>query len=261
MSKYKKLITVAIMAASSFSSTVWAGNIKVYAAASLTNALGDIAKQFEKANPEISITPVFGASSLLAKQVEAGAPADLFFSADEQWITYLVNKNRIAPGQAIMLLTNQLVVIAPKGRSFAFKAQPSFKFAQAFRGHLCTGQMQSVPAGIYARQSLSKLNWLNSLKGRMVETNDVRGALAFVERGECAAGIVYATDAKISSRVSILGVLPDSTHQPIVYPVALTIQGQRNGDAQKFLHYLVNSPAARASFTYYGFKQHDFSVK
>lgn len=254
MTQYKKLITAAVMAASSFSTTVWAGNVKLYAAASLTNALTDIATQFEKANPEIRITPVFGASSTLAKQVEAGAAADLFFSADEKWMSYLVNKNRIMPGQPIRLLSNQLVVIAPKGRTFAFKAQASFKFAQAFRGYLCTGQLQSVPAGMYARQSLIKLNWLAQLKGRIVETNDVRGALAFVERGECAAGIVYATDAKMSSRVSVLGVLPESTHQPIVYPVALTLQGQRNRDAQKLLQYLANSPAARASFRYYGFR-------
>ena len=253
MNKFNPLFTVGFILASGFSSLAQAENIKIYAAASLTNAIGDIAKQFEKANPKTTVTPVFGASSMLAKQVEAGAPADLFFSADEKWMSYLVDKNRIAANQPMSLLSNQLVVIAPKGRSFAFKAQPGFKFDQAFKGQLCTGQLESVPAGIYAKQSLIKLNWLNQLKGRIVETDDVRGALAFVERGECAAGIVYATDAKISNKVSVVGVLPSSSHQPIVYPVALTIQGQPNRDAQKFLNYLKSNPSARATFQHYGF--------
>lgn len=253
MNKFNQLIIATLMVSGSFSSMAQAENIKIYAAASLTNALGEIAKQFEKANPKITVTPVFGASSMLAKQVEAGAPADLFFSADEKWMNYLVDKNKVAASQPVSLLSNQLVVIAPKGRTFAFKAQSSFKFARAFKGHLCTGQLESVPAGIYAKQSLIKLNWLDSLQGRIVETDDVRGALAFVERGECAAGIVYATDAKISKKASVVGVFPENAHQPIAYPVALTNQGQSSRDAQKFLQYLKSSPTARATFKHYGF--------
>lgn len=253
MNRLNPFMAAGILLASSFSSMAQAENIKVYAAASLTNAMGDIAKQFEKTHPKTTVTPVFGASSLLAKQVEAGAPADLFFSADEKWMDYLVSKNQVTANQPVALLNNQLVVIAPKGRAFSFKAQPTFRFDQAFKGHLCTGQLESVPAGIYAKQSLIKLNWLDNLQGRIVETDDVRGALAFVERGECAAGIVYATDAKISNKVNVVGVLPESTHQPIIYPVALTVQGQSKREAQQFLHYIKSSSVARATFKLYGF--------
>lgn len=253
MNRSNPLMAAGILLASSLSTMAQAENIKVYAAASLTNAMGDIAKQFEKTHPRTTVTSVFGASSVLAKQVEAGAPADLFFSADEKWMDYLVSKNKVTANQPVALLNNQLVVIAPKGRTFSFKAQPTFRFDQAFKGHVCTGQLESVPAGIYAKQSLIKLNWLDNLQGRIVETDDVRGALAFVERGECAAGIVYATDAKISRKVSVVGVLPESTHQPIIYPVALTMQGQSKREAQQFLHYLKSSPVARATFQHYGF--------
>lgn len=230
-----------------------AETVKVYAAASLTNAISDIAVIYEKQHPQTDIVPVFGASSALAKQIEAGAKSDLFFSADVDWMNYLIKKQMITENKSKALLSNQLVLISPKKLNIAFKAQPNFNFAQSFKGHVCTGQMESVPAGKYAKQSLIKLNWLDSLKGRIVGTDDVRSALAFVERGECDVGIVYKTDALISKKVKVIGTFPENSHHPILYPLALTQQGEKNGDAVQFEKFVKSSPQAKIIFQKYGF--------
>ncbi len=230
-----------------------AETVKVYAAASLTNAISDIAVIYEKQHPQTDIVPVFGASSALAKQIEAGAKSDLFFSADVDWMNYLIKKQIIDENKSKALLLNQLVLISPKNLNIAFKAQPNFNFAQSFKGYVCTGQMESVPAGKYAKQSLIKLNWLDSLKGRIVGTDDVRSALAFVERGECDVGIVYKTDALISKKVKVIGRFPENSHHPILYPLALTQQGEKNGDAVQFEKFVKSSPQAKIIFQKYGF--------
>ncbi|MFW1734357.1 molybdate ABC transporter substrate-binding protein [Acinetobacter sp. ULE_I001] len=234
-------------------SILHAETIKIYAAASLTNAVTDIAKLYEKQQPEVKIVTVFGASSALAKQIEAGAPSDIFFSADQDWMNYLVQKQKIQVNQVKPFLFNQLVLISPLQSKQQFKAVPTFNFAQSFQGHLCTGQMESVPVGKYAKQSLIKLNWLNSLNGRIVGTDDVRSALAFVERSECQVGIVYKTDALISKKIKISGVFPSNSHHPIVYPLALTQQGINNQSAVKFNHYLKENAQAKKIFVQYGF--------
>ena len=233
--------------------TLQAETVKIYAAASLTNAITDIATLYEKQYPKTDIVPVFGASSALAKQVEAGANSDIFFSADLDWMNYLIKKKIITENKAQPLLFNQLVLISPKNLHIPFKAQPSFNFAQSFKGHLCTGQMESVPVGKYAKQSLLKLNWLDALKGRIVGTDDVRSALAFVERGECEVGIVYKTDALISQKVKIIGTFPSQSHSPIVYPLALTKQGEKNKEAVQFEKFVKHSAQAKTVFQTYGF--------
>ena len=230
-----------------------AETVKIYAAASLTNVISDIAVVYKKQHPQTDIVPVFGASSALAKQIEAGAKSDLFFSADVDWMNYLIKKQMITENKSKALLSNQLVLISPKKLNIAFKAQPNFNFAQSFKGHVCTGQMESVPAGKYAKQSLIKLNWLDSLKGRIVGTDDVRSALAFVERGECDVGIVYKTDALISKKVKVIGTFPENSHHPILYPLALTQQGEKNGDAVQFEKFVKSSPQAKIIFQKYGF--------
>ena len=230
-----------------------AETVKVYAAASLTNVISDIAVVYKKQHPQTDIVPVFGASSALAKQIEAGAKSDLFFSADVDWMNYLIKKQMITQNKSKALLSNQLVLISPKKLNIAFKAQPNFNFAQSFKGHVCTGLMESVPAGKYAKQSLIKLNWLDSLKGRIVGTDDVRSALAFVERGECDVGIVYKTDALISKKVKVIGTFPENSHHPILYPLALTQQGEKNGDAVQFEKFVKSSPQAKIIFQKYGF--------
>ena len=249
----KKFLFFSVCLASVFSAA-HADTVKIYAAASLTNAISDIEKIYEKQHPKTDVVAVFGASSALAKQVEAGASSDLFFSADLDWMNYLVKKQIIQANEAKPLLFNQLVVISPKNLNIPFKAQSSFNFAKAFQGRLCTGQMESVPAGKYAKQSLIKLNWLDQLKGRIVGTDDVRSALAFVERGECDVGIVYKTDALISQKVKIIGTFPADSHHPIIYPIALTKQGEKNADAIQFEQFIQKSTQAKVIFQKYGFR-------
>ena len=236
------------------STVLHAETVKIYAAASLTNAITDISKLYEQQHRDIQIVPVFAASSVLAKQIAAGASSDLFFSADLHWMNDLIKKQKIQASQVRPILFNELVLISPVSQKFNFKISSQFKFAQAFQGYLCTGQMESVPAGKYAQQSLTRLGWLNPLRGRIVGTDSVRSTLAFVERGECQVGIVYRTDALMSKKVRISGVFPASTHRPIVYPIALTRQGQKNQAAIQFSEFIQTSAQARQIFQKYGFK-------
>ncbi len=224
--------------------------VRVFAAASLSNALNDIAARWQQdGHPAPSLATA--ASSALAKQIEAGAPADVFASADLNWMDYLDRRGKISSPSRVNLLGNTLVLIAPRGRSVPVEMKVGFDLAAAFKGKLCTGEPGVVPVGIYARQSLETLGWWAALQGRIVGTDDVRTALAFVERGECPLGIVYASDAAISSKVQLLASFPESTHKPIVYPFAL-LQGAR-AEAAGFLDYLKTSPDAAKVFQQYGF--------
>jgi molybdate transport system substrate-binding protein len=224
--------------------------VRVFAAASLTNAFTDIAVKWRLAgHPLPSMS--FGASSTLAKQIDAGAPADVFASADVAWMDYLDQHGRLAAGSRSNVLGNSLVMIVPKGQRLAVEMRSGFDLAAAFRGKLCTGEAGVVPVGIYAKQSLETLGWWQSIRPRIVGTDDVRTALAFVERGECQLGIVYATDAGISDKVDVVATLPESSHAPIVYPIAL-VDGGRVA-AKAFVRYLAESPDAAAIYTRYGF--------
>jgi molybdate transport system substrate-binding protein len=224
--------------------------VRVYAAASLTSALGDIAAQWRQAgHPAPSL--VFGASSTLAKQIEAGAPADVFASADLSWMDYLDTRNRINSKSRVNLLGNELVLVVPKGHRFPITMAAGFDLSGAFSGKLCTGEPGVVPVGVYARQSLEAFGWWAPLAGRIVGTDDVRTALVFVERGECPAGIVYATDAAISDKVEILARFPPESHRPILYPFAIVRNARP--EAQAFMDHLAHSPDAAAAFTHYGF--------
>ncbi len=224
--------------------------VRVFAAASLTNALNDIGADWQAAgHPKPSLA--YAASSALAKQIEAGAPADVFASADLTWMDYLDQRGRLTAGTRASVLGNTLVLIVPKGEPVPVQMAKGFDIGKAFTGKLCTGEPGVVPVGIYARQSLEALGWWTPLKGRIVGTDDVRTALAFVERGECALGIVYATDAKISRKVDVQATFPENTHKPIVYPFAL-VKGARP-EAKAFLEYVKTSPKAKAVFERHGF--------
>ncbi len=223
---------------------------RVFAAASLTNALNDAALLWQRAGhaqPRIA----YAASSVLAKQIDAGAPADVYASADISWMNYLDDRGRIVKSSRIDLLGNALVLIAPRDRTVAVEMHAGFDLAGSFSGKLCTGEPDVVPVGIYAKQSLERLGWWAALRGRIVGTEDVRTALAFVERGECALGIVYATDAAITDKVKIVGRFPADSHAPIVYPFAL-VKGARP-QARAFLDYLATSPEAAAIYRKYAF--------
>ncbi len=223
--------------------------VTVFAAASLTNAISDIATQYEK-DQSVQIQTSFSSSSTLAKQIEKGAPADIFVSADSKWMNYLQDKNLLKVDSKVNLLGNQLALIAPRGKAFKVELNKGFNIAGAFSGKLCTGELDSVPVGIYAKQSLKNLNWWDAVKMRIVGTQDVRAALVFVERGECDAGIVYATDAKVSSKVENIATLPETSHDPIVYPLALVKSASPQATA--FYDYL-KSDKAKVIFTQYGF--------
>jgi molybdate transport system substrate-binding protein len=224
--------------------------VRVFAAASLTNALNEIAARWQAdGHPKPSLA--FGASSALAKQVEAGAPADLFASADLGWMDYLDERGLVDSASRANLLGNTLVLIAPMGKSFPVEMKEGFNFAGAFSGKLCTGEPGAVPVGIYAKQALQSLKWWDAIQKRVVGTDDVRTALAFVERGECPAGIVYATDAAISDKVEIVATFPEATHKPIVYPFAV-VKGGR-AEAREFLSYLSGSRAAAEVYERLGF--------
>ncbi|HEY1078171.1 MAG TPA: molybdate ABC transporter substrate-binding protein [Fontimonas sp.] len=223
--------------------------VRIYAAASLTNAMTDVAAAWTQAGHPKPVL-VFAASSALAKQIENGAPADVFASADRRWMDYLAERRKIDGASRRETLGNALVLIAPAGREFAVDLQPGFDLGAAFKGKLCTGEPDVVPVGTYAKQALTALGAWPALAPRIVGTDDVRTALAFVERGECPAGIVYATDAAISRKVSVIGRFPADMHTPIVYPVALVASAQP--DANAFLDYL-GSAAASAVFERYGF--------
>lgn len=228
----------------------FAGGVRVYAAVSLTDALNDVANRWAAAGHSRA-TLVYAASSTLAKQIEAGAPADVYASADLKWMDYLDERGRIVTESRVNLLGNTLVLIAPAGRAPRVEVDRGFDMGAAFTGKLCTGDTASVPAGVYARQALAALGWWEPLERRVVGTDDVRTALAFVERGECALGIVYATDAAISDDVEVVARFPADTHDPIVYPFALVTGAQP--EARAFLDYVAHSSEARAAFERRGF--------
>ena len=232
--------------------------VVVFAAASLTDAITAVAANYEK-ETNIEIQTSFASSSTLAKQIENGAPADIFISADSKWMQYLADKNVLNNASTTNLLGNQLILIAPKGKDFKVNADKGVKinadkgvnFADVFTGKLCTGETESVPVGIYAKQALKLLGWWDAIKSRIVGTQDVRAALVNVERGECAAGIVYATDAKLSAKVEIVMVFDKNSHDAIVYPISLTKNA--NLTAMPFYDYLKSGPA-QAIFANYGFQ-------
>jgi molybdate transport system substrate-binding protein len=223
---------------------------RIYAAASLTTAITEAAARWQKIGHPAPIT-VFAASSTLAKQIEAGAPADLFASADLSWMDEVEKAGRVQAGSRVNLLGNALVLIAPKGEApKGVRLASGFDLPAAFKGRLCTGEPGVVPVGSYAKEALTKLGWWSALQPRIVGTDDVRTALAFVERGECPLGIVYATDAVISDKVEVVATFPEDSHAPVIYPFAL-IAGA-TPEAQAFCDYL-KSPAVADIFERNGF--------
>jgi len=227
-----------------------APSIIVFAAASLTDALEELSTDFGKSSG-IKVKPSFAASSALARQIESGAPADIFFSADLEWMDYLEQRKLIREGSRHDLLGNRLVLIAPARSPLDLTIEPGFGLAEALgKGRLATGDPDSVPAGRYARAALTSLGVWNSVASRLAPAESVRAALALVDRAEVPLGIVYETDALIDKAVRIVGVFPEDTHPPITYPIALTV-GAKVGAAD-FVAYL-RTPQADAVFHKYGF--------
>jgi molybdate transport system substrate-binding protein len=225
--------------------------VTVFAAASLREAMDEQAKRFEfAAGSKVIVT--YGGSNALARQIEAGAPAEVFISADEEWMDYLDRRRRLVPGTRSNLLSNELVLIAPASSSAALRIAPGFGLATALRNEkLAMANPDSVPAGKYGKSALERLGVWNSVEKQVVRTDNVRAALALVARGEAAFGIVYKTDALAEKNVRIVDAFPTATHAPIVYPAALVAPG-RSPAAKALLDFL-RSGAARPIWEKYGF--------
>ncbi len=226
--------------------------ILVFAAASLTDALQDIGAEYEKTSA-VRVKMSFDASSNMARQIEAGAPADVFFSADTQWMDYLQSRNLIEVASRRNVVGNHLVLIAPAGSQIKLKIAPHFPLAAALGdGRLATGDPDSVPVGRYARSALTALGVWDEVAARIVRAENVRAAMMYVDRGEAPLGIVYASDALVDKSVRVVDSFPANTHEPIVYPIALTKSAQ--GEAAGFITYLM-SPRGYEIFVKYGFTQ------
>lgn len=219
--------------------------IKVFAAASLTEVMTTLAKQYS-AQHSVQVQTVYGGSGMLAKQLEQGAPADLFISADVKWMDYLKGKHLLQEATVRSWLGNRLVMVIPVNQVRQIVPERS----ASERGYWCTGDTISVPVGIYAKQALTYMGWWEKVKDRLVSTQDVRATLSLVEREECDIGIVYATDALVSTKVKIAGEFPQNSHEPIVYPIA--VMTQASSSAQGFYDYL-QTVAARKVLTQFGF--------
>ena len=226
--------------------------ITVFAAASLTNALDDVDTAFTKQSG-IKVVVSYGASSALAKQIEQGAPMDVFASADLQWMDYCARKK----ATRVNLLGNKLVLIAAKDAKIDHVTiGPGFDLAKlAGDGRVATGDVREVPVGLYAKAALERLGAWAAVEPKMVMAEDVRAALRMVARGQAPLGIVYETDAKIEPAVKVIGVFPDNTHDPIIYPVAL--RANAKPDAVRYFSFL-QTQTAKSVFEKYGF---NFLVK
>ena len=222
LARYRNLTTALLFAAGLFGATAaWAADPVVFAAASTKDAITDIANDFAAAGKGKVVTS-FGSSGDLAKQIENGAPASIFISADSKWADYLDKKNLLVLGSRSNLLGNHLVLIAPADSTMTIDLKPGAPLAAALGdGKLALADPESVPAGRYGKASLTKLGIWDSVQSHVVGAKDVRATLALVELGEAPAGIVYATDAALSKKVKVVAVFPDDSHPPIVYPVAL----------------------------------------
>jgi molybdate transport system substrate-binding protein len=231
-------------------SSAQAAEVRVAAAASLTDAVSVLVSRYREDHPNIELKVSFAGSSTLAKQIENGAPVDIFLSADKDWVDYLDAKQLLKSGTRKDFLGNSLVIIAPAKRMAAFTLSQESKLIDQLNEKLCTGEPSHVPVGKYAKQALEYYGWWGEVQPVLVGTEDVRAALAFVARGECSMGIVYQTDALLDKRVDIVARFPGDSHSAIVYPGVLT---KRAGDeAQQFWDFL-QSVAAREIFTAYGF--------
>ncbi len=223
----------------------------VLAAASLQEALTTAADSWaRKGHPRPVLS--FAASSALARQIAAKAPADLFFSADQEWMDYLAARNLVVSATRVDLLTNRLVIVAPVRSRVSLLVRPGFPLAQALGGgRLALADPDAVPAGRYAKTALTKLKVWPSVEGNIARAENVRAALALVARGAAPLGIVYATDARAESAVRVAGWIPANSHSPIVYPLA-RLAASSNPEAEGFRRFLV-SAEGKGIFRRYGF--------
>ncbi len=229
-----------------------AQSVTVFAAASLTDALGELAKTWG-ARSGMTMRTSFAASSTLARQIESGAPADIFFSADEEWMDYLDKRSLVEAGTRVSRLGNRLVLVAPAGTALRVEIRKGLDIGALLGagGRLVTGDPASVPVGRYAQQALTSLGLWGMIGPRIARAENVRIALAYVERGEAPLGIVYATDAAVAKGVQVVAEFPADTHGPISYPLAL-VAGRATSAARALRSFLLGEESG-AVFRKYGF--------
>jgi molybdate transport system substrate-binding protein len=225
--------------------------LTIFAAASMKNALDDVDAAYA-AKTGVKITASYAASSVLARQIDQGAPADIFLSADTEWMDYAAKQKTIQADTRSNLLGNSIVLIAPKDSSIDKVAiAPGFDLARlAGQGRIATGDVSSVPVGKYAKAALERLDAWDAAAAKFAMAESVRAALTLVARGEAVLGIVYATDAKVEPGVKVVGTFPADSHPPIIYPVAATTSA--GAAATNYLAFL-HSQAAKTIFEKYGF--------
>lgn len=224
--------------------------IMVFAASSLADVLQEAASAYTKAGGA-RVEFSFAASSVLARQIEGGAHADAFFSADQDWMDYLGQRSLVQAGTRRDVVGNRLALVAPADSEVHLDIKPGFPLLAALHGgRLSTGDPDSVPVGRYARAALTSLGVWSAVADHLVRADNVRTALAFVARGEAPLGIVYETDARVEKKVRVVGVFPDGSYPPIAYPVALTATADAR--AAGFLEFL-RGPAGAETFRKYGF--------
>ena len=246
-----RVLAALLLAALLSCASARAQDLHVFAAASLKEALDDTAQQFQSVSGQ-KVALSYAASPALARQIENGAPADIFISADLDWMDYLDRRKLIRAGARANLLRNRLVMIAPAQGTLQVEIKPGFPLARLLGdGRLSMADPDSVPAGKYAKAALEKLGVWRGVEGKIARAENVRAALNFVARNETPLGIVYQTDANAEKKVRVVGRFPAETHPAIIYPVAL-IASSRHAAAPAFLTYL-KSPDARAIFERYGF--------
>ncbi len=244
------LLTLLSLSLNSFAAGVDQPPITVFAAASLSNVLQELGDGFTK-QTSIPVRFSFAASSALARQIENGAPADVFFSADLEWMDYLQTRKLVQRDTRHNVLGNRLVLVAPADSKIKLKIEPGFALSAALgKRRLATGDPDSVPVGRYAREALSTLGVWNDMADRIVRADSVRSALVLVDRDEAPLGIVYETDALVDKQVRVVDVFPENSHLPIVYPIALTSAAK--ADATRFVAY-IRGPAGEVAFKAYGF--------
>jgi molybdate transport system substrate-binding protein len=247
-----RLSIALVMSVSLAGQALAADKVTVFAAASLTNALEEIAAQYKKTHGT-DVVSSFASSSVLARQIEQGAPADLFISADQQWMDDAVAKKSMIDSTRYTLLGNDLVLIAPRSDS----AKPvtindKTNWKSLLKGErLAVGDPDHVPAGIYAKEALQKLGAWSYVSPALARASNVRAALALVERNETPYGIVYGSDALASKKVQVVGTFPEDSHKPVEYPVAI-VNDRDNAAVKAFYNYL-KGPEAAAVFKQYGF--------
>ena len=244
-------LTLFLLSAASALRPARAADVTVFAAASLKEALDEQARQFE-ATTGNKVIISYGASSALAKQVDAGAPADAFISADLDWMDHVDQRGLLMPNTRVNLLRNTLVLIAPASSKATLRIGPRFALAAELgREKLAMANPDSVPAGKYGRSALERLGVWGSVEKQVARAENVRAALALVSRGEAPFGIVYSTDALSDKGVKIVDTFPPGSYPPIVYPAALLASG-KSPAAMPLLDYL-RSVAARSTWEKYGF--------